>query len=488
MGIVFKQSFSNLVITYFGFAIGAVNTLFLYARFLSDTYYGLVGVILATSAILMPLMALGVPNTMIKFYSGYRDEKSRDGFLALMLFLPLVLILPLGLFSYMANEAIGGFLGQKNAVVKDYVWHIFLIALAMAYFEVFYSWSRIHMRSVFGNFMKEIFGRLLIFFLLFAVHWDYITVDTFMMALVGVYLLRTAVMKIYAFSLRMPRVTLAIPPGVRNILMYSFLIILGGSTAVILLEVDKFMINQFIEIEKVAYYTVAVFIATVIAVPSRAMHQITYPMTAALLNKKDGDGLAVLYRKSSLTLFIVSGLIFALILLNLGDLYLLLPENYRGGFSIVLLIGLARVFDALLGNNNAILYNSDHYRTILWLGILLAVLTIFLNWVMIPWIGINGAALATFIAVFVYNLLKLLYVRFKLGLQPFSVETFKVVFLLVGVVLLFISIDFPFHPILNIGLKSLLITAIYTGVLYRFKISEDIYNLLSGFIGKWVRK
>ncbi len=484
MGIVFKQSFSNMVITYIGFAIGAVNTLFLYARFLTDTYYGLVGVILATSAILMPLMALGVPNTMIKFYSRYRDERSRDGFLFLMLLLPMLLIIPLGLFSYLANEAIGGFLGQKNEVVADYVWHIFLIAIAMAYFEIFYSWSRIHMRSVFGNFMKEIFGRLAIFFLLFAVYFDYISVDTFLLALVGVYLLRTLVMKIYAYSLRMPRLVLDFPPDIRKILMYSFLIILGGSTAVILLEVDKFMINQFVEIEKVAYYTVAVFIATVIAVPSRAMHQITYPMTAALLNKQDMDGLAILYRKSSLTLFIVSGLIFVLILMNLEDLYLLLPENYRGGFTIVLLIALARVFDALLGNNNAILYNSDHYKAILWLGVFLAVMTILLNWVLIPRIGINGAALATFIAVFIYNVLKLVYVRYKLGLQPFGMDTFKVIFLLSGVILLFVAIEFPFHPLVNIGLKSLLITAIYTGVLYRFRISGDVYNLLNGFFRK----
>ncbi len=484
MGIVFKQSFSNLVITYIGFAIGAVNTLFLYARFLTDTYYGLVGVILATSAILMPLMALGVPNTLIKFYTGYKDERSRDGFLFLMLLLPITLILPLGLFSYLANEAIGAFIGQKNPIVEDYVWHIFLIAMAMAYFEVFYSWSRIHMRSVFGNFMKEIFGRLVICLLLFAVHLEYISVGMFMHALVGVYLLRTLIMRLYAFSLRWPKPTISIPGNFAALLTYSLLIILGGSTAVVLLEVDRFMINQFIEIEKVAYYTVAVFIATVIAVPSRAMHQITYPMTAALLNEKDKRGLAVLYRKSSLTLFIVSGLIFILILLNLEDLYYLLPVNYRGGFYIVLLIGLARVFDALLGNNNAILYNSDHYRAILWLGVMLAILTVILNWVLIPLIGITGAALATFLAVFIYNLSKLVYVKYKLGLQPFGRETLQVFILLGGVVLLFYFIQLPFHPVVNILLKSALITLVYTVVLYRFRISEDIYTLISRFIPK----
>jgi O-antigen/teichoic acid export membrane protein len=214
------------------------------------------------------------------------------------------------------------------------------------------------------------------------------------------------------------------------------------------------------------------------------MHQITYPMTAALLNNRDREGLAVLYQKSSLTLFIVSGLIFILILLNLGDLYLLMPENYRGGFNIVLLIGLVKVFDALLGNNNAILYNSDHYQAILWFGVLLAILTIILNWVLIPVIGITGAALATFIALFVYNLLKLVFVSSRLGLQPFSRDTFKVVILLVLVALLFFSIRFPFHPILNITLKSVLITTVYLGFIYRFRISEDVFALLSRYLGK----
>jgi O-antigen/teichoic acid export membrane protein len=483
MGIVFKQSLSNMVITYIGFAIGAINTLFLYARFLTDTYYGLVGVILATSAILMPVLALGVPNTMIKFFSGYTEKKAQDGFLAFMLVLPLLLVLPLGLFSYIANDAIGNFIGQRNLIVKDYVWHIFFIAMAMAYFEIFYSWSRIHMRSVFGNFMKEIFARVGVMLLLFGVYTDYISIDTFLKALVGIYLIRTLIMKIYAYWLRMPSFNLKVPHNFRTILTYSFLIILGGSTAVVLLEVDKFMINQFIEIEKVAYYTVAVFIATVISVPSRAMHQITYPMTAALLNQKDKEGLGVLYHKSSLTLFIISGLIFILVLLNLGDLYLLLPENYRGGFNIVLLIGLAKLFDAMLGNNNAILYNSDHYRAILFLGVFLAICTILFNWYLIPRIGIEGAALATFIAVFIYNFLKLLYVKHKLDLQPFTKETFKVIFLIVIVCALFYALQFPFHPLVNIALKSLLIIAMYVGVLYRFKISEDVFGVLSKYLG-----
>ena len=126
------------------------------------------------------------------------------------------------------------------------------------------------------------------------------------------------------------------------------------------------------------------------------MHQITYPMTAELLNTSDINGLNKLYRKSSLTLFIIAGIIFTGIILNLLDLYALIPEAYRGGFIVVLLIGLTKVFDALLGNNNAILYNSDYYKTLLLMGVLLAAVTILLNLWLIPAYGLNGAAMASF--------------------------------------------------------------------------------------------
>ena len=63
MGVVLKQSIQNTVVTYLGFFFGAINTLFLYTKILPDEYYGLVTFILASGAILMPLMAFGVHNT-----------------------------------------------------------------------------------------------------------------------------------------------------------------------------------------------------------------------------------------------------------------------------------------------------------------------------------------------------------------------------------------------------------------------------------------
>lgn len=482
MGIVTKQALNNTIITYVGFAFAAVNTLFLYTNFLSDEYYGLVTVILSTSAVLMPLLAFGVPNTMVKFYSAFKDKEESNGFQTLMLLLPLILIIPIALMAFFFNDAIGSFFSQENTIVEGYVWHIFLIGFAMAYFEVFYAWAKVQMKSVFGNFMKEVFNRVGVMILLFLVYFQVITVDFFLKALVALYLLRTLIMKLYAYSVKMPKVSFKFPSSTKEVLSYSALIILGGSAAIIILEIDKVMINQFIEIENVAYYGVAIYIATTIIVPSRAMHQITYPLTAELLNKKDMNGLKSLYHKSSLTLFIASGILFVLIITNLNDLFMVLPEEYRGGFSIVFLIGLAKVYDSLLGNNNAILYNSDYYRTLLVMGVLLAILVVLLNLVFIPKYGLNGAALATFFAIAVYNTVKLIYVKSKFGIHPFTAETAKVFGILLIIGGVFFLVEVPFHPIINILLKSVLTVLLYLVILYRFKISEDVYAMLSRFI------
>ena len=77
-----KQSFKNTLFIYLGFVFGGINTLVLYTRFLEDEYYGLVTYLLATSNILMPLIALGIHHTIVKFFSSYFTKADKDKFLS----------------------------------------------------------------------------------------------------------------------------------------------------------------------------------------------------------------------------------------------------------------------------------------------------------------------------------------------------------------------------------------------------------------------
>ena len=474
MGIVASQSFKNIISTYLGFFIGAINTLFLYTEFLSDEYYGMVGYMLSLAYVIMPLMAFGVHNTLVKFYSSFKTRVSLNSFLTLMLFLPMLIIIPLIVITYVSYDVIIGFLSQKNEIIKGYLWHTICVAISLAYFEVFFAWAKVQMQTVFGNFMKEVFHRVGAMTLLFLLYFKVINVEQFMTGLVVVYVLRTLVMTLYAFTIRFPVITFKKLNNLDGILKYSFLIIIAGSIATVLLDVDKVMLGYYIDIEQIAYYNVAIFIAAVIAVPQRSMHQILMPLSAKYLNDRDFEALEDLYKKSSLNLFIVGGFIFLLIILNINQLYFIIPEEFSGGLFVVFLISISKLYDTVLGSNNAILFNSDYYRMVLVLGIVLVVLMVLLNIVFIPWLGINGAGSATFLAVFVYNSIKLYFVYSKFKIFPFTRFTFKIGILILFSAFVFYFWDFQFHPILNIVLKSILITVVYVYVVYRFNFSDDI--------------
>jgi len=222
----------------------------------------------------------------------------------------------------------------------------------------------------------------------------------------------------------------------------------------------------------------------VIAVPSRAMMQIIYPITAQLLNENKLDELDVLYKKSAINLQVFGGLIMLGIFLNCKELYQLIPQEYSGGIAVVFLIGLSKFYDMIIGNNAAIILNTKYYRWFLFFGILLVVLMIGLYMILIPIYGIVGAALATLIAVFFYNTIKVFFVFWKMNLLPFSIKTVYSLVIITLVFLMFYFWDFDFHPIINIILKSILITSIYGLLNYKLNISIEMNEIFDKFISK----
>ncbi len=307
MGIVLNHTYKNTLILFLGFAIGGINVLFLYTHFLQDDYYGLITFLLSTANILMPLLVFGMQHTIIKFFSSYAKKKDRDNFLLTVVILPILIIIPLGFLGIIFYDYIATALSEENIIIKKYTYLIFFIAIFMGYFEVFYAWSKVQMKSVFGNFIREIFARISVTFLLFAVYFGWLDDEQFIYAVVLVYLIRMIIMKLYALSLYFPEIrSFSLPNNFREILSFSFYIILAGSAGSILLEIDKFMIPQMEQIAKVAYYAVGVYIASVIGIPSRAMQQIINPITAKELNNDNYKEVEVLYKKSSIYIILGS--------------------------------------------------------------------------------------------------------------------------------------------------------------------------------------
>ena len=499
MGIVLRQSFKNTIIIYLGFLIGGVNTMFLYTRFLKDEYYGLATYVFAASNLLNPLIALGVQFTIVKFFVAYKTKKEKDSFLSSVLFLPLLIALPVGFcwdfFHNLIMDYISKSKVEGNLIIENYTVLIYVIAVSCAYFEVFYSWAKVQMQSVFGNVLKELYNRVAIMVFLIAVYLELITKQEFLYYMTIAYVLRTLVMMFYAFKLYTPKFSFTLPNNFKEVLQYTFYIFLAGSAGAIVLDIDKVMIPGKEGFATAAYYSVALFIGTFIEAPSRAMGQILQPLTSKSINENNDTETKSLYKKSSINLLLVGGLFFILVNCNVDELFKIMPnKNYAGGWLVVLLISVAKLFLMSLGNNGAIIQNSKFYKITMPVGIGMAFGVYYLNGFFYNDIemGTNGLALATLLAVLFFNSFKLWFVKNKLKIFPYTKKTLKMFLIIVVLFLVFYFWNFSvpefsiktfrIDPIVNIILKSILIIPVYIFVVVKLSISEQINNLVRRYI------
>ena len=134
-------------------------------------------------------------------------------------------------------------------------------------------------------------------------------------------------------------------------------------------------------------------------------------------------------------------------------------------------------------------------------SIFMAAAVYFLNDTLIDIYSIEGAALSTLIVVAFFTLIKVLYIKFKLDIVPYSIQTIKVLGIILIMFFLFSDKDgdgrfayfmfdyfeFELSNIFEIALNSILVLLLYLFLIYKTKSSDDISmfvrNLINGKLG-----
>ena len=486
MGIVVRQSFLNLISIGIAFLIGAVNTLYLYPTFLGSKFQGLVIALLAISNLVQPFISFGTQHAVIRYYSKYSKKSDKDGLLTISILIPLIIVLlfiPVFIGYY---DEIRQYLFQSDQSLSRYAYVILFIAVSTSFFEVFYSWLRVKLKSVFGNFLKELYPRLLIALLLISYSIGLLNFESFILYLIYGYYLRLLIVIVYSFYLNKPNLNLNFKKDFYGIFKYCLLIFLSGAASSIILDIDKSMLSSILTVENVAYYSVAVFIAAVIEIPGRAMFQILSPVVANAINKNQKKKLEDLLKKSSTNLMLVASLFFLLINLNVDDFYEMLNQDgYSIGIPIVIIVSFGKLYSMSIGCINNIISNSKYYYYTFWFSLFSSVLAVVLNIYLITEFGIIGAAYATLIVLAIMNTLKIYLVKAKFKIHPYSKDTIKIIILSVLTFFVFSNLQLGFQPLINIIVKSSLILVLYTLSAYIFKLSDDVNIFIDKFNKNW---
>lgn len=485
MGLVAKQTFYNLLSIGLAFIIGALNTLYMFPNFMGSRFQGVVIALLAYSNLVQPFISFGLQHAVIKYYSSFKTKQEKDSLLVFTLWSPLLVIILILIYLSIFSSSIITDISSKEPLISTYAYVIILIAISTSYFEIFFSWLRVHLASVFGNFLKEFYPRFLSFILLISYASNIIDFEIFIYSLITGYYLRLLLIILYSFRVYRPTFTFKLPPFYLKILLYSFLIFLSGAASSIILDIDKSMIASLITSDDVAFYSVALFIAAVIEAPGRAMFQIISPLVSKAINSDDKKYLTRLLKKSSNNLFLVSGMLFLLINLNLTDFYVFVNQPmYAVAIGVVSLVSIGKLYSMSIGCLNNIISNSKFYPYIFWFSILSAVIAVILNFILIPEYGILGAAYATLFVIIFINTLKLILIAYGLKIHPYSIESIKILLIIIVVFFLVKEINLSYSSFLNLSIRSVLIIVLYSSLSHVFGLLSDINSQVNKYLNR----
>lgn len=488
MGVVIKQSSISALFTYLGAAIGFVNTIILFPVFLSTDQIGLLRVIPSSAFLIMSFAQLGIGQTLLKFAP---ELRKKDGGLAqLMTF--CILVVFLGFFLaclvlYLFQEPITAYFSTNSALFSDYFLVVVVLILILSLQYLFEIYGRLFLKIIVQNIIKEVILRLLLTAGVTLYFLQIISFHDLAYGLIMIYGLALLGLIFYIYAMGQLQLSfrfdLIDKPLIRKMAVYSLFVLIGAGSNNIVLNIDQIMISSELGLSANGIYSTVFYFAVMIELSRRVIAQITTPLVSDSLQNQDLTAVEKIYKQTSINQMVVGGLFFIGLICNLDNLFALMSngEVFATGRYVVYFIGLSKVMDMAFANSSAIITMSDYYRFNVITVALLAILMVVLNLVLIPVYGITGAALASLMALFIFGLSKMIFIKYRFGFLPFTLKNLLLLAIDVLVTLIGFAIP-PFENVLiDLMIRSVVIGAVYCGAVYFLRISDEINNSVNHF-------
>ncbi len=487
MGVVKRQGIKESIVAYFGVIIGAISLLIIQPYCLEPQEIGMIKMLIALASLMTPFIVLGMNASMIKFFPEFNNpEEKHYGLISFVLTVPIIgfILLSIGFLTFQGDIAEYYTTKKENSLIVSYLPYALPLTLFMAYILILKDISRSVLKVVVPSILQNIWLRVATIVSVILYYCEIIKFSSLIGCLVMMYGVSVLIMLLYTRHLGMlhlkPDRRFFKKEKLKEVGNYASYVLFIGLSGYIVNYIDILMIGSLEGESQAGIYAIAFFIGTVIEIPRRSLSSITTPLVAQAFNDNNISKIKYLYSNVSINLLIIGSILLIGIWSNIDNLFRLMPngEIYAAGKYIVLLIGLAKLFNMATSINGEIILLSPYFRFNLYAMILLTTLTIASNAYFIPIYGIIGAAVASLVTVFIFNISKLVYLWLKLKMQPFTIATVKVLILSAFVIFCNYLIPDMGNPLLDIVIRSILLGSIYVGVLLASKISPDINSVV----------
>lgn len=188
-----------------------------------------------------------------------------------------------------------------------------------------------------------------------------------------------------------------------QIFVRSYPMALSAIAYFIMQSIDIIILTIYEGFESIAYYSVAVKLATATALALMSVNIVIAPKIAEIYSTNDFNKLNKLINDSARIIFIISVPILIILFIFSDFVLSLFGENYVLAREALLLLLAGQFFSSLCGPGAIYLNMTGKQKKLNTILILGLVINIILNLVLIPIYGMEGAAAATLISMIFWN-------------------------------------------------------------------------------------
>lgn len=493
MGIVIRQSIKSVAITLAGVALG-VLVVVLSTRFFSKAEYGFTQNLIKIALLFSYLGAFGFNTTLLIYGQKYpAGHEKRAAFLSVCaVFSLLFSVLVAGLY-YVLRPLIEVY-SAEDAAMMDAYYVLFPLLTLLA---VITMWLEGYLQSLnrtaLQNFAREILARLIYIALILAFALGWVSFREFIWLYVLLYLV--PILFLWLIARRSSGWVFTIDwtvferGEVREIVRFSGYHTLTVISTVLILSLDAILLGPLSEdgLEAIAVYSIAVVAISSLRNPTRVIGVAATPSLSQHYLEGKIKKLRELFDRSALNMQIIGWGMFILVYLNIGnitDIMHLIRPGYEAIHGLILILMIGQLADMVTGLNYELIGVTKYYRFNFWIALLLLALIIILNFLLIPVWGIYGAAWATTIGLVIFNILKSLFLWKKLKMQPFHAGSLKILF--AGIIAggLVWLLPFAINPFADTLVRTSVMLPLYAYILYKWKVSAELNQVLSNILNK----
>ncbi|WP_181919649.1 flippase [Alkalilimnicola ehrlichii] len=184
-------------------------------------------------------------------------------------------------------------------------------------------------------------------------------------------------------------------------------------------HLDILMVGYFRTDEEVGLYKVAVQFALLVIFGLRAIEQVIQPYYSAAYSRGDAAQLQKIATASARAMFFL-GVVPTLVLLVFGSeiLGVFFGNEYKAAYMALSILVIGQLVNAAFGSVVQLLNMTGNEKATLRGVFVAAICNIVLNILLVPSYGMEGAAFATAMTLFLWNFALYISVRKKLDIEP----------------------------------------------------------------------